>query len=139
MRAADLVHAIDAPRVRALETLRVEVGGLAVELGLLGHSHQVCVADLVETVACVPGVPGDLPPSLAAGRYRFTASVSPLDARAAAIAAAVGEDPCGLVGVFAGDAFTALRATPLRDGVQWETWHAYPQTGELVHTTGELT
>jgi len=109
-----------------------------VELGLLGHSHQVCVADLVETVACVPGVPGQLPPSMAAGRYRFTASVTPLDLQAAAIAAAVGTDPRGLVGVFAGDAFTALRATAVPGGARWETWHAYPQTGELVHTTGAV-
>ncbi len=132
------MHAIDAPRVRALETLSVAVGGLVVELGLLGHSHQVCVADLVETVACVPGVPGELPPSMAAGRYRFTASVSPLDASAAQIAERVAADANGLVGVFAGDAFTALRASADAGGARWETWHAYPQTGELVHTTGTV-
>jgi hypothetical protein len=64
--------------------------------------------------------------------------VTPLDHSAAAIAQAVGADPRGLVGVFAGDAFTALRAEPHGAGVRWETWHAYPQTGELVHTTGAL-
>jgi hypothetical protein len=138
VRAADLVLALNAPRVPALETLRIEVGGLAVELALLGHSHQIVAGDLVETVACVPGQEGDLPSALADGRYAFTASVRPLDAHAGAIAAAVADDPRGLVGVFAGDAFTALRAEPHAGGVRWETWHAYPQTGELVHTTGAL-
>jgi hypothetical protein len=138
VRAADLVLALNAARVPALETLRVDVGGITVELGLLGHSHQICVPGIVETVACVPGHPGDLPPAHSDGRYAFTATVGPLDDGASAIAAAVGADPYGLVGVFAGDAFTALCAEAAGGGVRWETWHAYPQTRELVHTTGTL-
>ncbi len=130
--------ALDAPRADTLETLRVEVGGVVVELGLLGHSHQICAGEIVETVACLPGRAGDLPPALAGDGYTFTATVEPLDATAAAIATRVAADPYGLVGVFAGNAFTALRAEPHAGGVRWETWHAYPQTGELVHTTGAL-
>jgi hypothetical protein len=132
------VLSLNAPPVAALETLRVEVGDLVVELGLLGHSHQICLNDLVETVACMPGVPGALPHAHAEGAYRFTATVTPLDAGAAAIAQAVAADPRGLLGVFAGDAFTALRVAPHGAGARWETWHAYPQSGELVHTTGAL-
>jgi hypothetical protein len=151
VRAADLVHALDGPEVPGLGVLRAEVGGFAVELRLLGHSHQVAVtpplgAVLLETVACRPGVPGDLPArrdeQRGTLRYAFTASVVALDAASRGVADRVAADPLGLVGVFPGDpgAFTALRAAPSTAGagVRWETWHAYPQSNELVCTTGTL-
>lgn len=151
VRAADLVHALDGPEVPGLGVLHAEVGGFAVDLRLLGHSHQVVVtppagAVLLETVACCPGVPGDLPSrrdeQRGAHRYAFTASVDALDAASRLVAERVAADPLGLVGVFPGHpgAFTALRAaaSPDGSGVRWETWHAYPQSGELVRTTGTL-
>jgi hypothetical protein len=105
---------------------------------------------LHERVACQPGVPGDLPAAreqpAGAHRYAFTSLVTPLTAEAAAaVCARVAQDAHGLVGIFGEDpdAFTALRAAPERcsgggDGVAWETWHAYPQSGELVLTTGRV-
>jgi len=152
VRAADLVLALDAPAAPALGVLRLEIAGVDVELRLLGHSHQVAVsADglaLRETVACRPGLPGDLPDHRSARqgphRYAFAATIDSLDrAAAAAVAQRVAADPNGLVGVFPGEdgAFTALRAGPAATpgtGVSWETWHVYPQSGELVHTTGTV-
>jgi hypothetical protein len=109
------------------------VGGL--RLRLLGASHQVAWAGGVETVACLPGRPPHLPGTSQGGPpgYRFSSSVQPLDRpAAAALWRDLADRPDALVGVFDGDpdAVTALLATP--DG--WATWHAYPQTGQLVGT-----
>lgn len=148
-RAADLVLALDAPTADPLEALTVRIAGFAVQLGVLGHSHQVLLegADLrlSETVACRPGVPGDLPGTRVddrdGHRYAFAAAVDELEpARCAELAHRVAADPHGIVAVFAQEeaAFTALRARPAGGGVRWETWHAYPQSGELVSTTGTV-
>lgn len=157
VRARDLSLTLGREPLPALEFLRARVGGIEVELRLLGCSHQALVADLLsETVACTPGVPGDLPSQRADGlaggvRYDFRAHVKELApaayARAARAAiAAARDDAHGLVGLFpaplpgrgSGDAFTALRLAPLAGGVGWQTWHGYPQTGELVITETEL-
>ena len=155
VRAADLVLELDAPEAPALETLELALGAFRLELRLLGHSHQAVVTApgfaLSETVSCRPGGGEDarLPGARAVRRdgraYAFSAAVSGLDELdRAALVAAVAADPRGLVGVFGGQAgaFTALRGTaverPGASGVGWETWHAYPQTGELVRTTGEV-
>lgn len=149
VRAADLVLTLDAPAVAPLEALDARLGAFVLELGVLGHSHQVRVRapglELTETVACRPGADGDLPPAhqqrRGARRYGFTAAVQPLSAASArTLAARVESDAHGIVGVFAGDAsaFTALRACAVPGGVRWETWHAYPQTAELVRTTGTV-
>ncbi|RKR89118.1 uncharacterized protein DUF2617 [Micromonospora pisi] len=96
--------------------------------------------------------------------YRFTARVlrpdsAAMSARTAALRRELAEDPYALIGVFPGgpDAITALRLhrSDVRtrpDGVDeigvgalgtgaigageigWRTWHAYPQSGELVET-----
>ncbi|MEU1884342.1 DUF2617 family protein [Micromonospora rifamycinica] len=106
--------------------------------------------DLVETVACLPGRPPHLPGTLhdEAGGYRFTASVlrpagGELHTRIAALRAELADDPYALVGVFPGDedAVTALAVSPdSPDGtVAWRTWHAYPQTNELVLTETAVT
>lgn len=149
VRAADLVLALDAPGPPPLEALELCLGAFGVQLELLGHSHQVRVAGrgmtLSETVACRPGEPGHLPLSherrRGAHRYLFTAQVARLrDEDAGELAARTAVHRHGLVGVFAGDAaaFTALRADTVPGGVCWRTWHAYPQTGELVRTTGTV-
>jgi hypothetical protein len=138
-RAADLTLTLGAPREPALEVLRAG----PVELRLLGSSHQALVdggATLSETVACRPGGAGALPARAREGGYRFQARVERLAPddyarRAREIVAAVAGG--GLVGVFPGlaDAFTALLLHP---GPSWETWHGYPQSGELVHTRSSL-
>ena len=120
-------------------------GRLELRLRLLGASHQVICGDLTETVACLPGHPPHLPDALhdeTAG-YRFTATVlrpagDGLRTRVAALRAELAGDPYALVGVFPGDedAVTALavRPAPPDGSVAWRTWHAYPQTNELVLT-----
>lgn len=154
VRAADLVLAVGAPALPPMGELQICLGPYTLTLGVLGHSHQAHVQgaglSLRERVACQPGTPGDLPArreQLAGGhRYAFTSQVTALTRDgAAAIAARVGGEEHGLVGVFGADpgAFTALRAAPERcaggrDGIAWETWHAYPQSGELVLTTGRV-
>lgn len=144
-RAGDLVWTLDHPVVPALAL--TTAGPL--ELRVLGASHQVVVGDLVETVACLPGLPADLPGSVhrtAGGwTYRFTATVEELPP--SALRARVGElrtlaaEVDTVVAAFpAGpDAVTALRADRLGpDAVGWSTWHAYPGAGQLVTTRTEL-
>ncbi|WP_433315505.1 DUF2617 family protein [Micromonospora chersina] len=145
-RAADLSLALGGPERPALHVREVTLpGGLRLRLRLLGASHQVICGDLTETVACLPGRPPHLPDALhdeTAG-YRFTATVlrpagDGLRTRVAALRAELVDDPYALVGVFPGDedAVTALAVRPAPPGgsVAWRTWHAYPQTNELVLT-----
>ncbi|MGW4151666.1 DUF2617 family protein [Micromonospora chersina] len=145
-RAADLSLALGGPERPALHVREVTLpGGLRLRLRLLGASHQVTCGDLTETVACLPGRPPHLPDALhdeTAG-YRFTATVlrpagDGLRTRVAALRAELADDPYALVGVFPGDedAVTALavRPAPPDGSVAWRTWHAYPQTNELVLT-----
>ncbi|MEU9825063.1 DUF2617 family protein [Micromonospora chersina] len=145
-RAADLSLALGGPERPALHVRELTLpGGLRLRLRLLGASHQVICGDLTETVACLPGRPPHLPDALhdeTAG-YRFTATVlrptgDGLRARVAALRAELADDPYALVGVFPGDenAITALavRPAPPDGSVAWRTWHAYPQTNELVLT-----
>ncbi|GAA4566299.1 DUF2617 family protein [Micromonospora coerulea] len=144
--AADLSLTIGGPERPALHVRELTLpGGPTLRLRLLGASHQVICGALTETVACLPGRPPHLPGTLhddAAG-YRFTATVLRPDdhglrARVAALRAALADDPYALVGVFPGDldAVTALsvRPDPPAGTVAWRTWHAYPQTNELVLT-----
>ncbi len=155
--AHDLSLTFGAPAQPAIEVLRLRAGGYAIELRLLGCSHQALVdggAELSETVACVPGVSGTLPARRSDGRYDFRArveqhpSAEAYGARAAAVLASVADDPRALAGVFAAapvadaaaPAFTALAARPLSSGagIAWTTWHGYPQTGEIVVTSSRL-
>ncbi|MBO4207052.1 DUF2617 family protein [Micromonospora echinofusca] len=157
--AADLSLALDGPERPALHVLTVDLPGrVAVRLRLLGASHQVLLdapgTSRSETVACLPGSPPSLPSRVEEpdGRYRFAAEVlrlsrAELAARMAVLRTELVDDPYALVGVFPGDqdAITALRVrletagsaegTPEAQAtVRWQTWHAYPQTGELVQT-----
>ena len=155
--AHDLSLTFGAPAAAAIEVLRVTAGGYAIELRLLGFSHQALVeggAELSETVACVPGVAGSLPPRRTDGGYTFRARVErhrgdAYAARARELLARAAGDPCALVGLFAAapgagrapmPAFTALAAHPLAGGagIGWTTWHGYPQTGEIVVTASSL-
>ncbi len=155
--AGDLSLTLGLAAAPALEVLEVHTGGgPAIELRLLGFSHQVLVdggRELSETVACVPGVAGTLPRRRSDGAYRFGARVERLApddyaARAGALIERAGSDRLMLAGLF-GDApapaagpalpaFTALAARSLEGGVAWTTWHGYPQSGELVITASSL-
>ncbi|WP_091552647.1 DUF2617 family protein [Micromonospora pattaloongensis] len=153
--AADLSFALGLPEQPALHVLDLDVPGVpdgALRLRLLGASHQVVLraaaTELVETVACLPGRAPELPSTVheRATGYRFAATVHRLhpdeiSARAAVLRRALAADPYALVGVFPGsaDAITALHArvgAPGPDGTEvgWRTWHAYPQSGEMVET-----
>jgi len=145
VRARDLALTLGAPPEPALRVLEARVGGVAVELRLLGCSHQVLTAAVSETVACRPGVQGPLPASAETGGYSFRAQVTRdgpegYARRARSVIDATAPDPDALVGLFPGpaDAFTALRVRTLGGAIAWTSWHGYPQTGELVVTESRL-
>ncbi|MDQ7903828.1 DUF2617 family protein [Phytohabitans sp. ZYX-F-186] len=129
--AGDLSFALGLPELPALHVLRLP----GLELRLLGASHQVLWTTVdgersVETVACLPGRDPHLPSAMDSPGYRFESTVGQLPAEP--LWRELAADPRALVGVFPGDpnAVTALRAQERG----WCTWHAYPQTGELVTT-----
>lgn len=150
-RAADLSLAYGLGPLPALAVHWVELPGAALELRVLGASHQVLAevggAAWSETVACLPERTGLLPATdeSAAGGLRswFTARCERLDPAELARRVGAVRDRCAaerhaLIGTFPGspDAVTALVARPEPGGgARWETWHAYPQSGELVTTT----
>ncbi|MBL0780115.1 MULTISPECIES: DUF2617 family protein [Streptomyces] len=148
-RASDLAWALGREPLPALATLDLRLGGTALQLRLLGASHQVLLEQergvCSETVACIPGSKSPLPVGVSERvgdwEYEFSARVevmtpSAFSGRAQELLALVADHPHGLAGVFPGspDAFTALIAQ-WRDGqMHWRTWHAYPEEGQLVVT-----
>lgn len=155
-RAADLSLAFGLDRLPALGTHRVELPGASVELRVLGASHQVVLdidgLEWSETVACLPDRAGALPTR---EQSRVGDLVSRFSARCvrlppAELAARIralrrhGEGhPHALVGTFPGSplAVTAMVVDAAVDPavpVGWWSWHAYPQTGELVTTRSVL-
>ena len=143
-RAADLSLAYGLRPLPALGTHRVTLGGMTLELRVLGASHQVVIGSFSETVACLPDRTGALPEreSFVAGDYavRFSAKCDRPADFATAVSRIVADceaDPHSLVAEFPGSplAVTALSARAAEDGVRWDTWHAYPQVGELVWTS----
>jgi hypothetical protein len=154
-RAADLRFAVGvshrpdqrvAVGVPHLRELAVDVGGVTVELRLLGASHQVRCGAFTETVACLPALSEVVPQEFATPGYRFRSRIRRLDPEAfAAECAALREraeaEPHALAAVFPGarDALTVLVARPAGGGAAWWTAHAYPQSGELVLTETKVT
>ncbi|MDX6738682.1 DUF2617 family protein [Actinocorallia sp. A-T 12471] len=154
--ARALAFALDEPRHDALAVAAVAVAGLTVELRLLGASHQVAAGPVLETVACLPGRDGGLPPRAEAGldgwRYAFTSRTRDAVDFPAALAeiTALLDRPDALSGVFPGDpgALTGIVVDPCAGGVVWRTWHTYPgpgqirtgqiQTGQIVETSSRL-
>jgi hypothetical protein len=158
-RAADLSLAYGLRPLPALGTHQVTLGGLTLELRVLGASHQVVIGDWSETVACLPDREGERlelsvpretidtggrrrPGTRAVGAYdvRFEATCDrPADfaATVSRIVADCEVDSHSLVAEFPGSplAVTALSAREVAGGVCWQTWHAYPQAGELVWTS----
>jgi hypothetical protein len=154
--ADDLVWTLGHPLADALAARALPVAGARVELRVLGASHQVVVTPesgegaLVETVACLPGLPGGLPGRAERperGGYRFDSLVESLtrdelSRRVEGLHREVADSAGGLLVAFPGDplAVTALHlAAPGGNPLRWRTWHAYPQTGELVTTTSTMT
>ncbi|TQN32795.1 uncharacterized protein DUF2617 [Haloactinospora alba] len=152
-RASDLVWTLEEPELAPLAKLTVPLGACRAELRILGASHQVVLhrnghTPLVETVACLPGREGELPPHVettpaGAGTYTFTSEVAVLawtefTERVDRVRAAAGYDPHSVVASFPGNpyAVTTLTVQPPEEGqLRWRTWHGYPNTGELVTTT----
>lgn len=137
-----------------LEHPALELRGAAVEMRLLGASHQVVVdsarGSWSEVVACSSGATTASLPSVirrerGGEQYRFRSMVARLGAAALAervdnLVVALAGRPDALVGRFPGSphAVTAVVARPSSGGVRWRTVHAYPQTGELVATTSSV-
>jgi hypothetical protein len=155
-RAGDLAWQLGGREMPALAVLDLNMGPLALQLRLLGASHQVMLgrpesqARWSETVACLPGRRTPLPARVAeryeGWEYEFAARIEALPAhnfaaRAQELLALVENHPHGLAGVFPGDpsAFTALLAGGCEGRLYWRTWHAYPQEGRLVCTRSSVT
>lgn len=153
-RAGELTWALAPAAALPLAAISVAIDGWTLRLVVLGASHQV-EAHLSGTAACVESVTceGTGPPllpdtaarDLGALRYRFTSRVERLDdealaSRARGLRQRLAPDPLALVASFPGhpDALTGLVARTDSRGVAWRTWHAYPVTGELVHTSTQL-
>jgi hypothetical protein len=152
-RSGDLAWALGRGPLPALATRDLTLGGAAVQLRLLGASHQVLVegpgGSCSETVACMPGSSSPLPLGVSERlgdlEYGFAARVETLAAgsfraRAQELLALVSDHPQGLAGTFPGSpyAFTALLAQAGERQLQWRTWHSYPQEGRLVCTRTRL-
>lgn len=148
-RAGDLAWALGREPLPALAHRELQLGDTAVQLRLLGASHQVLLEEAdrtcSETVACMPGSSTPLP--LAVSRqtgeweYDFAARVETLSpcsfaGRAQELLELVADHPGGLAGTFPGapHAFTALLVQRCGGQVRWRTWHSYPQEGRLVCT-----
>lgn len=151
--AAQLAFSLAAGPREPLARCDHRFGAHTISLRLLGASHQVIVDDgnhqICETVACLPELDAQLPGAVVDGRYSFTSSVRACGPEPMA---AVVEDlrnrttehrarglPA-LFGRFPGQplAVTAAMATAHGDTIAWQTWHTYPQSAEVVTTTGEL-
>lgn len=148
-RAGELTWQLGLPHLDALATLELELIGGTLELRLLGASHQAVLqvgdVHLSEVVACLGEVSAALPQEaerdLGNGSYSFTSDVLTLDEgtfaeRVEELVQGLEGNPRALVGTFPGSphAVTALVAETDQQGVTWRTWHAYPQSGELVVT-----
>lgn len=145
VRAADLRFSLDEPDRAPLASRTVRAGSTTLELRVLGASHQVVVDRdglrlLTETLACDVAAGTSMPAQVEDGNgYHFTSLVQRPDDFAGAVAAVealVADNPHGVVAGFPGsaDAITAVLVDSL-DPLAWRTWHAYPNTGELVVTT----
>lgn len=149
-RAADLSLAYGLAPLPALGTHHVALPGARLDLRVLGASHQVVldVGDIrwSETVACLPDRTGSLPAQdkvdTGPVRSQFTARCrrlhpAQLAEQVRAVVRHCERHPRALVGAFPSSplAITALLVQDRGGGAAgWFTWHAYPQTGELVQT-----
>lgn len=151
-RAEELCWSLDLPVQPALAVRGARLGGLVLELRLLGASHQVLawaedgIEPLcVETVACLPGLAEPLPARdvrpLSGGGYVWESETLELsgpafDRAVQRIRRSVAANPDSLAGCYPGapGALTAVLPEAAPSGVRWTTWHSYPQDGRLVRT-----
>jgi hypothetical protein len=157
-RADALSFALGLPAMDALAVLPLTCSGVRVELRLLGASHQVMAGPVSETVACLPGRPGPLPAAVretvGGWSYDFTAGVRGYDRQGfesavTGLRARLADRADALTGAFPGSpyAVTALVLDRAPDPagapgtgagagpvIGWRTWHAYPQSMEIVAT-----
>lgn len=143
--AHQLCLSFEEPLLPALASVHCAFERVGLTLRLLGASHQVSVVgggtEIVETLACLPGRPPTLPPSNDTGSISFRSRIERHDcASLAALTAQVTAQAAGphsLIGHYPGhpNAFTAIIATDLGHRARWDTWHAYPQTGDVVITS----
>nr|BAP34773.1 hypothetical protein [Streptomyces sp. ML694-90F3] len=121
--ADQLSFALGLPPLPALAVRDLTVGGIGVQLRLLGASHQVFAGPVTETVACLPGGAGGLPETareIDGWTYRFSAEVrrhtrEEFSHRVADVLRRTEAHPHALYGVFPGDpeAVTALVVDPV--------------------------
>jgi hypothetical protein len=148
-RAETLAFTLDEPPLDALSARTLLVGGLEVELRLLGPAHQVIAGPVVETVAALPGRPGPLPYELrrevGGWSHRFTADVYRRDAADFGRAVAFLRDylethPNGIAAAFAHRpaAISGVMLKPVRRGLDWRAWHTFPDTREIVVTRSRM-
>ncbi|MEU8133805.1 DUF2617 family protein [Streptodolium elevatio] len=140
--------------LRPLALRSLDLGGVRLELRLLGASHQVLVRSphgvCSETVACLGGQRTPLP-ARAAQRvdgwdYEFTSLAETLadddfEARVRTLLAEVEAHPAGIIGAYPGApyAVTAIVAERLGSALGWSTWHTYPQERRIVSTRSRAT
>ena len=131
-RAGDLSWVLGLQPLDALAARTVRLGGVELDLRLLGSSHQVLLrggdTELSEVVACLsgtaPGLPRAARQDLGGASYDFTAAVRGLDDVALPrflrrLRRRVERSPYALFGTFPGSpwAVTALVARREADGV----------------------
>jgi uncharacterized protein DUF2617 len=142
-RAEALSFALGLEPLEALAVLPLERHGVRVELRLLGASHQVFAGPISETVACLPETPGPLPGSVqheldGGWRYDFTARIDNpgrgFEQAVDELCARLGDRPDALTGTFPGSPYAVTALALETTGLGWRTWHAYPQTREIVVT-----
>ncbi|MBD2758458.1 DUF2617 family protein [Yimella sp. cx-573] len=138
-RAEDLRFSLSTQLQPAVAERRV--GGL--DLRILGASHQVVVLDgpaagLVETVAYLPQVDTVLPPAHETELYRMTSAVHELDRdelqRWVDDSAPRWTGEQTIVARFPGDPLALTVLAAQAGGRSWQSWHVYPQHGQVVHT-----
>lgn len=121
--------------------------GLTVALNVLGASHQVVIHRdgrplLHETIACGIAQASPLPTSHVEGGYRLASHIGrmgteQLVAQVGRLVDKLSGRTDAVVAHFPGDpnAVTALALEKFGPSqIIWNTWHTYPQTGEIVAT-----
>lgn len=154
-QAADLAWSLQPGAVAPASLTRMTVprrGPARVTLHVLGASHAVEVAlagEVLLTEVVAYGAPhgralDEAPAELVRDgfRYRFASMVerhasAEMASVAAELQGALEGRADALLATFPGvpGAVTALRATPAADGAGWESWHLYPERGEVVRTS----
>ncbi len=153
VNASELTLQLNGETREGVARIQVVLGDITIEPVILGSSHQVVVSGsgglrLVETVAADAG--GHPLPEEATHldggidylfqsqtrHYRsssaFVRSVGDIRSRCA-------QDRYESIVVCSPDSPSALTAVAVeRDRPAWTSWHAYPETGEIVRTRSEL-